>query len=138
MIDKAVSKTKFYTMIIRVSAFALMVLGMWLFFSPISNILGYIPLIGGILKSTVGFILFLAALIICIPLYLIAFSLAWLWYHPKVGIAIFLMAVAILVTIIVWNSRISSSSNSTANQPDAATTAEVTVKHMWQNLRSYS
>jgi ABC-type multidrug transport system fused ATPase/permease subunit len=105
-----------------------MVLGMWLFFSPISNILGYIPLVGGILKSTVGFILFVAALLICIPLYLIAFSLAWLWYHPKVGIAIFLVAIAILVTIIVLNNRGSSGDTAAATQ---------TAKHLWQNLRYY-
>jgi len=105
-----------------------MVVGMWLFFSPISNILGYIPFVGGILKSTVGFILFVAALLICIPLYLIAFSLAWLWYHPKVGIAILLVAIAILVTILVLNGR-GSSSETTVNA--------ATVKHLWQNLRSY-
>jgi hypothetical protein len=105
-----------------------MVVGMWLFFSPISNILGYVPFVGDILKSTVGFILFVAALLICIPLYLIAFSLAWLWYHPKVGIAILLVAIAILVTILVLNSR-GSSSETTINA--------ATVKHLWQNLRSY-
>lgn len=105
-----------------------MVLGMWLFFSPISNILGYIPFVGGFLKSTVGFILFVAALIICIPLYLIAFSLAWLWYHPKVGIAILLVAIAILVIILVLNGRASS------NDANAAAT---TAKHMWQNLRTF-
>jgi hypothetical protein len=128
MIDNAVKKSKFYTLIIRIASFVLMVLGMWLFFSPIANILGYIPLVGGILKSTVGFFLFLAALIICIPLFLIAFSLAWLWYHPKVGIVIFLVAIAILVTIIVLNSKGSGDSSA----------AGTTAKHMWQNLRTYS
>jgi hypothetical protein len=128
MIDNAVKKSKFYTLMIRIASFVLMVLGMWLFFSPIANILGYIPFVGGFLKSTVGFFLFLAALIICIPLFLIAFSLAWLWYHPKVGIVIFLIAIAILVTIIVLNSK--SSGDSSAGG--------ATAKHMWQNLRTYS
>jgi hypothetical protein len=77
----------------------MMVVGICMFFSPITTILGFIPLVGGILKGTVGFVIFLAALIVCIPLWIIAFSLAWLFYHPKVG-AIFL-GVGLLVLGII-------------------------------------
>jgi hypothetical protein len=81
----------------------MMVVGICMFFSPITTILGFIPLVGGILKGTVGFVIFLAALIVCIPLWIIAFSLAWLFYHPKVG-AIFLgVGLLVLGIILVIN-----------------------------------
>jgi len=80
-----------------------MVFGICMFFSPITTILGYIPLVGGILKGTVGFIIFVAALLICIPLFIIAFSLAWLWYHPKVGAIFFGIGLLILGVIIFVN-----------------------------------
>lgn len=42
----------------------------------------------------------LGAFIVCIPLFLVTFSLAWLVYHPKTGILI-LLAAAIIIGIIV-------------------------------------
>lgn len=94
----------------------MMVLGLVLFFSPITNILGYFPLIGGILKGTVGFLIFVGAIIICIPLYIITFSLAWLFYHPKVGIVILGIGFAITAGLIIisqskGNSDISTNSS---------------------------
>lgn len=107
----AVSKSNMITWVIRVVAYFMMVIGICMFFSPITTILGFIPLVGGLLKGTVGFVIFLAALIVCIPLWIIAFSLAWLWYHPKVG-AIFLgIGLAILGVIIFINMRSSQASS---------------------------
>lgn len=77
----------------------MMVLGICLLFSPITTLLGYIPLIGGFLKSTVGIIIFIAALIICLPIFLLALAFCWLCFHPKVGIA--LLVIAAIVTGIV-------------------------------------
>lgn len=103
MIGTAVEKSKIMTWVIRVVTYLVMVIGICMFFSPITTILGFIPLVGGILKGTVGFIIFLAAVIVCIPLWLIAFSLAWLWYHPKVGVLFLLAGLAVLGTIIAIN-----------------------------------
>lgn len=103
MIDKAVKKSQLLTWIIRVASFFMMVFGICMFFSPITAILGAIPLIGGILKGTVGFVIFLAALIVCIPLWIIAFSAAWLWYHPKVGVIFLGIGLLILGLILFLN-----------------------------------
>lgn len=77
----------------------MMVIGICLLFSPITTLLGYIPLIGGFLKSTVGIIIFIAALIICLPIFLLALAFCWLCFHPKVGIA--LLVIAAIVTGVV-------------------------------------
>ena len=77
-----------------------MVLGICLFFSPITTILGYIPLVGGFVSGIAGFAIFIGAVIICIPLFAIALSLAWLVYHPKVGLVIF--SAALLIFGYIW------------------------------------
>lgn len=88
-----------------------MVIGICIFFSPITAILGYIPLVGGLLKSAVGIAIFLAALIICIPLYLLTFSIAWLFYHPKIGIPLLILSLAIAGLIIGLSASRSKESN---------------------------
>ena len=80
--------------------FLVMVGGIYLFFSPFVNILGYIPIVGGFLKGTVGTVVLLGALIVSIPLFLITFALAWLRYHPKIGIALLLVVAAIVAVIV--------------------------------------
>jgi hypothetical protein len=88
-----------------------MVAGLCLFFSPITTLLGYFPLIGGILKMTLSMVILVGSILICIPLYIITISLAWLFYHPKVGLAILGIGITIAVVLIVL-SKNQSSSNS--------------------------
>jgi hypothetical protein len=95
---------KIVTNILRVVAYFLMVLGIYVFLSPIVELLGYIPLVGGFLKATTGALIFLAALIVCIPLFLVTFSLAWLVYHPKTGILVLLLAGVIVGIIVVLDN----------------------------------
>lgn len=85
----------------RILAFACMVFGIYLFFSPIVNLIGFIPLVGGIISSIVGFAIFLAAFLIAIPLYILAISIAWLFFHPKVGLALLAIGGIILAVILI-------------------------------------
>lgn len=103
IIETMITTNKVITNILRIVAYFVMVLGIYAFFSPIVEILGYIPLVGGFLKGVAGTLIFLAALIICIPLFLVTFSLAWLVYHPKTGILVLLLAAAIITVIVVLN-----------------------------------
>jgi hypothetical protein len=77
-----------------------MVAGICLFFSPITALLGYIPLVGGFVSGIASFAIFIAAVIICIPLFTITLSLAWLLYHPKVGLMI--LSAALLALGYIW------------------------------------
>ena len=105
MIDNSIKKSKCFTLAIRIIAFILMVLGLVLFFNPITTLLGHIPLIGGLLKGTAEFVIFLGALIVCVPLYIITISLAWLFYHPKVGIVILGIGIALITALIIISTR---------------------------------
>ena len=84
---------------IRVLSYALMVFSICGFFTPITSIIGYVPLVGGFLSGALGLAIFIAALIVCIPLFLLAVGVSWLVFHPKVGLAI--LAVALIATGIV-------------------------------------
>lgn len=77
-----------------------MVIGICLFFSPITTILGYIPLVGGFVSGIASFAIFIGAVIICIPLFIMALSIAWLVYHPKVGLMI--LSAALIVFGYIW------------------------------------
>jgi hypothetical protein len=82
-----------------------MVLGIVLIFSPITTILGYIPLVGGIISGIVGFAIFLAAVLVSIPLYLLMIAIAWLVFHPKVGVVLILIAGAITALVLFLGAR---------------------------------
>jgi hypothetical protein len=94
---------KTYTFIMRVLSFLLLIIGCVLFLSPISKALGYIPFVGGFLKGTSFFLFLLAAIFLSIPIYLITFSIAWIIYHPKVGIIIFSIGSVILIGLFLYN-----------------------------------
>jgi hypothetical protein len=104
-----------------------MVFSICAFFSPITTLLGYVPLLGGILSNVVGLAIFLAALIVCIPLFLLAVSICWLIVHPKVGLV--LLGIALVATGIVLAIVFTNKGN-TAAQPAATT-------HLGLSLRGY-
>lgn len=87
-------------MILRILAYVAMVAGICLFFSPITTLLGYIPLVGGFLSGVAGFAIFLGAVLICIPLFLMAVSLAWLRFHPVIGCG--LLSVGLAIFLLFW------------------------------------
>jgi hypothetical protein len=78
-----------------------MVLGLWIFFTPITNLLGYIPLLGGLLQGIANFVIFLASFFVCLPIFLLAICFAWLFYHPKIGIPLLIVSILGIATIIV-------------------------------------
>lgn len=78
-----------------------MFFGLFLFFTPITAILGYIPLLGGLVQSILNLAILLVSFLVCIPIYLIVFSIAWLFYHPKIGIPVVIVGVIIAVVLIV-------------------------------------
>jgi hypothetical protein len=92
-----------------------MVFGIYLFFSPIVNLIGFIPLVGGILSGILGFAIFLAAFLISIPLYILATAIAWLRFHPKIGFILLAIGGIILaVILIISNSNKGSDSGANA------------------------
>ena len=87
----------------RILGFLLLVVGFVLFLSPISTLLGYIPFVGGIIKSGSFFLFLIAALLISLPVYLITLSIAWLVYHPRIGAILLIAGVVILAALLIYN-----------------------------------
>lgn len=79
-----------------------MVLGICIFFSPIVDLLGYIPIVGGFLKGTATIIVFIGALLVSIPLFTITFGLAWLRYHPLIGGTLLLFSVSLFLFYAIY------------------------------------
>jgi hypothetical protein len=82
----------------------MMIGGIILIFIPLINILGYVPIIGGLLKGSMFLVVGLGAVIICIPLWIITFSVAWTYYHPKIGVIFLGLGLSILIGILLYNN----------------------------------
>jgi hypothetical protein len=78
----------------------MMVSGICLFLSPMTAIMGYIPLVGGLVSGTMSIAILMGALLLCLPLFLLALSMAWLCYHRGIGCLI-LSAVVIIFCIFL-------------------------------------
>lgn len=132
MIQKEQKNISLKKNLIRFGAYFLMVISICAFFSPITTLLGYVPLLGGVLSNVVGLAIFIAALIVCIPLFLLAVAACWLVFHPKVGLII--LGVALLITGIILAIIFVNKGKNNGQSPQQAAQA---VKHLASSLRSF-
>jgi len=88
---------------VRGVSFLMMIVGFCLLFSPLIDLLGFVPFVGGFLKGSLALIVTVGGLIICIPLWIITFSIAWTWYHPKVGLIFLGIGLLILSGLLFYN-----------------------------------
>lgn len=88
-----------------------MVFGIYLFFSPIVNLIGFIPLVGGIISGILGFAILLAAFLISIPLYILMTAIAWLFFHPKIGLILLAIGGVILAVVLILGRNKGDSSS---------------------------
>lgn len=91
----------------RILSFVIIVVGILLFLSPISNTLGYIPFVGGFLKSGTQLVFLIAAILVAIPVFIITLSIAWLYYNPRVGIVILGIGIILLAVLLIYNYVVS-------------------------------
>lgn len=111
----------------RALAYFLMVMSICCFFSPITTLIGYVPFLGGFLSSAIGFAIFLASLIVCIPLFLLCVAVSWTVFHPKVGLI--MLAIALVVTGVVLAIVFTNKGPSQAQQSGK------TAHHVFASLR---
>lgn len=81
----------------------MMTVGFCLLFTPLIDILGFVPLVGGFLKGSLALIITVGGFIICIPVWIITFSVAWTWYHPKIGLIFLGTGLTVLSAIFIYN-----------------------------------
>jgi hypothetical protein len=77
---------------IRVGGFFGMFIGVLIFLSPLSSLVGWIPILGSIARGAA----FLAALVIAAPLELIVVGISWIVFRPLLGIGLLVAAAALL------------------------------------------
>jgi len=79
------------TWVLRAVGFVLMLLGFWLMSSPLSVLVGVIPL----LEDLVGIGAFLMALVVAVPLTLLVIAAAWIVHRPLIGIGLIVIGLAL-------------------------------------------
>lgn len=84
-------------------SFLVMFVGFCLLFAPLIDILGFVPLVGGFLKGSLSLVFVVGGVIICVPLWIIIFSIAWNWYHPKIGVIFLGLGLVVLIAVIICN-----------------------------------
>ncbi len=88
------------TWALRAVGFGGIFVGVLIFLSPLSSLVGWVPLLGNIARGAA----FLAALVIAAPLTLIVAAVSWIVFRPVVGIGL-LVAAALLLFGLRWAHR---------------------------------
>lgn len=95
MINQQRGSENALTWALRVAGFFGVFLGVVIFLSPLSNLVGWIPLVGNIAKGAA----MLAALTIAAPLTLIVVAVSWIAFRPLLGIGL-LAGAAVLLFVL--------------------------------------
>ena len=94
------------TTLTRLGGWFLIGFGLCLFFSPISIIISYFPLLGGFLSEVTSFIFgvvvdishyidFKKSFMIGTVITIITIAIAWIWFRPLIGLALLGLGIAI-------------------------------------------
>lgn len=95
MIQAAQAGNKMMTWMLRLAGFICMMVGLNLFFKPLSVIADVLPIAGTIVGAGTGFIAFLVAALAS----LLTIALAWIVYRPLLGILLLGVAVGLMVAL---------------------------------------
>ena len=85
---------------LRILSIVMMVLGIYFLFWPITDMIGYIPIVGGWIKSEVQAMILVGAIIVAIPTYVLTFGIGWVRYNPKRGFPIILFGLICVIVLI--------------------------------------
>ncbi len=127
--EKKVIETKKH--LIRLGSYLLMVFSICAFFFPISNLIGYVPLLGGFLSGFLSLAILIAALVVCLPLFLLAVAISWLVFHPRAGLILLGIGLLIagVVSLIIYLTEPKKNSTDTG-------AASTTAKHLLYSFRA--
>lgn len=87
---------------LRILSLVMMILGVYFLFWPITELIGYIPIVGGWIKSEANSMILVGAIIVTIPTYVLTFGIGWVRYNPKAGLPIIvfgLICVGVLIGV---------------------------------------
>lgn len=95
MFSHAKHEEAILTWILRAVGFVLMLVGLWLINSPLSTLLGVIPLLEDIAAAGA----FVIALLLAVPLTLLTIAIAWIAHRPLIGVALLVAGVAAAIAL---------------------------------------
>jgi hypothetical protein len=95
MIETAQQQNKIFTWILRAIGFLMMWFGLMMILKPLSVIADVLPILGSIVGAGAGIIAFLIAAI-C---WMVTVAIAWIFYRPLLGIALLVIAAALLFAL---------------------------------------
>ena len=97
MFETAEKSNTVLTWVLRVAGLLVMALGFGMTLRPLSVIADVIPFVGNIVSAGTGFISFLAAAAVSLT----TISIAWIFYRPLIGLAIFAVVIGLTVAIVL-------------------------------------
>ena len=96
MIEDMRTQDKILKWLLRLAGFVLIFIGYMSFISPLTKLIGYIPLLGNVVNFTFSLIIFLLSLIQSLLIIIIA----WFRYRPLLSLC--LLAVAAVVGVVIF------------------------------------
>ena len=87
------------TVMIRLVSWVFMVVGHWLLFSPIIDLMGAIPLVGSLLAAAVAWVALIFSLVWGTLLHLLVMIVAWLFHRPIFSLILMAGVIACLIVI---------------------------------------
>jgi hypothetical protein len=89
------------TWVLRAGGFIGIFAGVLIFLSPLSSMVGFVPILGNIARGAA----FLAAVVIAVPTTLVVVALSWIVFRPVVGIGLLVLAAALLLGLRWMHSK---------------------------------
>ena len=102
LFDELESKNEGETTLFRWLSWLGSVIGHFFLFMPIIKLISWIPLVGALLSSVLGFASFIFALIWATMVHLLILGLAWVFYRPVLGIILLTLVGIILGVIFMY------------------------------------
>ena len=96
LFDEKEKENRCMTWIIRLVGFLMMVFGIYLFFSPVYELLEILPLLSSVGKLVV----LVFAILVCIPICSLIIILAWMFYRPL--IALLFLGITIVFSVALY------------------------------------
>lgn len=106
LFDEKEKENMLTTWTIRVVGFFMMVFGIYLFFSPVYEILEILPLLSSVGK----FVVFVFALLVSIPICSLIIMLAWIFYRPMIALIFLFIIIGFGITLFLILSKSKSQS----------------------------
>ena len=90
----------------RIVGWLMLFIGIYLLFTPIINVLNWIPLVGWLFASGVSLVALIIAFVFSLIFTFLTIAIAWLYYRPLYGI-LMIVAIGAVSGLVLFTARVS-------------------------------